>query len=235
MIKDFLLNRGKPSVPFEEIKNYIEFTHAPMAMGNGAISTWMRRFALNHVVFDTAWDCCLYRPLSGLVTIPEHDVGGWDGFNDIVKDEDYLATIRPNEVHLVEKLFYAQPQFVQIDDERTIFASGSPGTLRLFDFVRRPEAMSREDFERRLEDDGAWAAAQPQYRQAVAQRVHSLVGVGAPPIGAALEPFDAVVEAWVADGTLLATLVDEQKQRRAAFVDPERSISAMTRQHIIRG
>jgi hypothetical protein len=105
----------------------------------------------------------------------------------------------------------------------------------MFDFVRRPAGMSTPEFLRDLNEDGLWARSQQDYRAAISKRVHSLVGTGVPPINqdsdavaAVAEPFDAVIEVWISDTDALSRLVEEQRAKRAAFCDPDRSFSVLT-------
>lgn len=235
MIKDFLLIRAKPVVPQGMLKyrDYVEQVHVPRAMGNPAIAREMKRFTLNHLVDETPRGVCLLPAKAGLTTVVEHKVGGWEAMQRIMADPEYLAVVRPCEVHMSENLFDGEPQFVVVEDEREIFSCDAPGAARMLDFIQRPASITREEFQARLEEDGAWAAEDPRYRAAVGRRVHSIVGEGAPPFGAVGDPFDAVIEVWISDAGKLAELMDERSKRFVAFCDPDRSFTAMTQEHRI--
>ena len=235
MIKDFLIVRTLPAAPLEKLQHYLEHRHAPLALSVPIVSRQMQRYTMNHMSEERAAGCALYGPIAGLAAVVEHDVGGWDGLNSIMADAQYLAEVRPDEEHMVTNLMDGWPQLIVVDEEETIFSSDPPEGTRLFDFVRRPIGMPREDFVLGLKDDAAWATAQPDYRTSVGKRVHSLVVAGSAPMGVDGEAFDAVIETWIVDPEQLANLVDQQKARRAAFCDPIRSFTAVTRERRIRG
>jgi hypothetical protein len=98
----------------------------------------------------------------------------------------------------------------------------------MFDFIRKPGAMSREDFQARLKEDGAWAVGHPRYRAGVGKRVDSIIGKDLAPFGEIADLFDAIIEVWVADTLQLESLMEEQARRRAVFTDRDRSFTAMT-------
>lgn len=235
MLKDFLLVHGAPTVPPCDVQHYLQFTHAPFALTIPTTARLMTRYTMSHIVGEALANCGLYPPLAGLTTVVEHELGGYDGIASIMADEDYVAKIVPDEHYMVEKLMDGPPQFIVVDEEVGIFESDAPGSLRMFDFVRRPTELAREDFLSQLDEDGAWARSRSDYRSAVSQRVHSIVGTGATFFGVDAEPFDAVIETWVADADALAQLSHDQKERRDMFCDPDRSFSAMTEEYRIRG
>lgn len=231
MIKDFLLTRSAPTVSPERLQQYLEYNHAPLALSLPLLQRETKRYTMNHVRPEAG----LYPALDRLATIVEHRFG--EGISGLHSDERYIADIRPDEMFMVEELMDGPPQFLPIDEEWPIFKSGTASTVRMLDFLRRPAGMPREDFDRKLAEDGAWAAADPLYRAAVERRVHSLVGSGSgvADFGADKEAIDAVVETWIVDPSALAALGDEQRVRRASFCDAGRSFSAVTEERWLRG
>lgn len=240
MIKDFLLVHAGPTVPSEDVRDYLQFRHAPLALSVPVVAREMKLYTMNHVVDHAAPRCYLYRPVAELTTIVEHMFGGWEGMARISADPQYCALVRPDEAYMIGHLMAGAPQFVAIDRERPIFSSSLPTCARVFDFVRRPASISREAFLDGLDKDAVWAAENPHYRAAVAKRVDSLAGSGwvadkseATSYGTEAENFDAVVEVWIADFARFGELINEQRERRAAFCDPERSFTAITEEHRI--
>lgn len=230
-----MLIRASTSAPPETTRHYLEFRHAPLALSVPIISNKMHLYSMNHAVEEPAGDCCLYPPIPGIVTVVEHGLGGWESLNEIMADAEYQSRIRPDEEHMVKNIMDGWPQFIVIDEQQEIFDTKASSRTRMFDFVRRPTGMERQQFIARLEEDGVWASENPPYRQAVARRVHSVGGIGSAPTGQEGEAFDAVIEVWVADAARLAQLVAEQLVRRAAFCDPGRSFTTLTRESRIRG
>lgn len=235
MIKDFLLTRSAPTVSPERLQQYLEYNHAPLALSLPLLQRETKRYTMNHVSGGKIEGLNLYPALDRLATIVEHRFG--EGIAGLHSDERYISDIRPDEMFMVEELMDGPPQFLPIDAEWPIFKAGIASTVRVLDFLRRPADMPREDFDRKLADDGAWAAADPRYRAAVERRVHSLVGSGSgvADFGADKEAIDAVVETWITDPSALAALGDEQRARRASFCDADRSFSAVTEERWLRG
>ena len=233
MIKDFLLIHPKVSraPAVLHYRDYVKQVHVPRAMSNPAIAREMRTFNLNYLVYGKPCDLCLFPPRDGLDTVVEHKLGGWEAMQRVMTDPEYLAVVRPCEEYMNANVFESLPQFVVIEDEREVFSCDTPGTARMFDFVRRANTLTHDEFLARLEEDGVWAAADPDYRAAVCKRVHSEVGQGDPPFGAAGDPFDAVIEVWIDDAAKFGALSTERKERLGAICDPDRSFSAMTEQH----
>ena len=235
MIKDFLLARAAPGLSCETLQHYLQFTHAPLALANPALAREVERYTMNHASEDTTYPFQLYPSIPGLALVVEHMFGGWEGIARFSADEHYLATVRPDEEHMVRTLMDGAPQFVAVDEEHALFTAPTCGRLRMFDFVRRHPTMTREHFLEQLDTEGAWAATDPAYRAAVARRVHSIVGAGVAAFGGDAEPFDAVIEVWIADADRLAALTDVQRERRSAFCDPDRSFTAVTDEQWICG
>lgn len=232
MIKDFLLVREASTVPAGALRyrEYVQSVHAPRALSVPALAQQMKRFSLCHVIEAPALGCCIHPPMEGITTIVEHVVGGWAGMQRIMVDPQYLATVRPCERYMVETLMDGEPKFIVVDDEQTIFMANPCGQTRMFDFIRKPEEMSRAMFVSKLEEEGAWAIEEAGYRAGVSKRVHSIVGQGEAPFGENIDPFDAIVEVWITDASQLAALIDEQTDRRAAFCDDDRSFTLVTQE-----
>jgi hypothetical protein len=57
-------------------------------------------------------------------------------------DEDYITKIVPDEKYAAEHLLDGRPDFVMVEESKPIFASEPTGSAKIFDFVRRPAAMS---------------------------------------------------------------------------------------------
>ena len=240
MIKDFLMVRAAPMVPCAEVQHYLQFKHAPLALSVPVVAREMKLYTMNHVIDETASSYALYPPVPGLVSVVEHMFGGWEGMGRIEADGQYCSLIRPDEAYMIKHLMAGAPQFVAIDEERPVFTSSLPARARLFDFIRRPAAISRHAFLEGLDADAVWAANNVNYRSAVAKRTHSITGAGwigeksdATSYGTDSEGFDAVVEVWIADLSRFADLIGEQQERRALFCDPKRSFTAMTEEHRI--
>ena len=235
MFKDFLLVRNPPDKSPEVTQRYLEFNHAPLALSVPIISQKMQLYTMNHVADGVAEACRLYPPISRIATVVEHGLGGWKSLEQIVADQTYSTTIRADEEYMVNNIMDGWPQFVAITDEERIFTSASHSDLRMLDFVRRPSCVTREAFLTELKDDGAWAIANRRYRSGCAKRVHSLASAASAAFGVEGEPFDAVIEVWIAEIAEMQSLMDEQRQRRSTFCDAARSCTVVTREHRIRG
>jgi len=243
MFKDFLLVRHRPHVPKADLQHYLQYKHAPLALSLPLIAQAMLRYTMNQVEESLTEEVCLYPRMLDLTTIVEHKLG--PGVEHIGTDAEYLATVRPDEQYMMAELMDGAPQCVAVDIELPIFKSASPSNLRMFDLIRHPIGMPRAEFLDRLAEDGQWATQHAGYRAAVAARVHCIVGSGSDEgdrsqasvvdFGATDEPFDAVVETWVADLSTLTGLMEEQRARRAAFCDARRSFTAVTQEHWMRG
>lgn len=228
MVKDFLLTRSAPSVTPEALQRYLEHKHAPLALSLPVLVRETRRYTMNHVQSGVDERLCLYVPIANLATVVEHVfTAGIAGLHD---DEEYIARVRPDEMHMIEALMDGPPQFLPIEEELPIFTAERLSSTRMLDFVRMPSGMSKAEFVERLAADAEWASAHPGYRAAVGRRVHSIVGSGsgAADFGGRNEPFDAVIESWIVDRDSLAAVMDEQRDGRALFCDPDRSFTAWT-------
>lgn len=224
MFKDLLLSRsGTPA----ELRKHMEDVHIPMGLSIPAVAREMQRYTLNHVEGSPV-AIAIHPPIDRLSTIVEHVCGGWEGLTRLGQDPDFQEKLLPDEQYMSTHLMDGQAEFVAIDEEQPIFTSGDVGTLRVFDLLRRSASVSREQFLRQLEAEGAWAKTDDRYRAAVGQRVHSIVGEGTASYGEAAEPFDAVVETWPADLHRLEDLVDELRSRRSAYCDPAGSFTVVT-------
>ena len=235
MLKDFLLVRAAPALSFKYLQDYLQFKHAPLALTVPTTTREMIRYTMNHIVEAAGRDCRVHAPMGGLASIVEHEIGGLEGITRITADPRYIADVHPDEEFMIENLMDGAPLFVAIDEEVIVLEASSPGSSRMFDFVRRPKRMSRGDFLARLEEDGIWARAQPSYRDGAAKRIHSLAGASSAPFGINAEPFDAVIEVWISKTAKLAGLMKEQRERRMAFCDSSRSFSVITEEQRIRG
>ena len=234
LIKDFLLVRSPAEISLEITQGYLELNHAPLALSVPLISQKMQLYTMNHVA-AVAGECCLYQPIQRMATVVEHGLGGWHSLEQIMADPQYVARIRPDEEYMVTHIMDGWPQFVAVTDVHPVFSSDARTELRMFDFVRRPVGLAREEFLSGLAADASWAATNRHYRSGIAKRVHSVAMAASAPIGLEGEAFDAVIEVWIADAAELASLMDEQRQRRSAFCDAIRSCTVMTRERRIRG
>ena len=240
MLKDFLLVRAAPTVSLDQVCHYLEFKHAPLALSVPVVSQQMRRYTFNLVKDEPGSDVALHKSQPRLAAVVEHMLGGWEGLARISADPQYLAKVRPDEAYMIANLMAAAPQFIVIDEERPVFTSSTETHVRVFDFLRRPVGMAREEFLQALDADAKWSVKNSGYRSVVARRTHSISGASwvapkeeAVSYGTDNETFDAVVEAWVT-GVYPAELLQEQRQRRAQFCDSNRSYTAVTEEHCIR-
>lgn len=236
MLKDFLLVRAAPGKSIEEVQHYLQHRHAPLALTVANSARLMRRYTMNHIFPGATGASGGFAPHPGFATVVEHELGGFQGIASIMADADYIARVIPDEQFMIETLMDGEPQFVIVDDERIIWESSLPGPVRLFDFLSRPAGMARVDFLDHLEDAGRRAASQAEFRSLVDKRVHSIVGTGPDAFGAGGdEPFDAVVEMWLADSAGLNEFALRKESSRPAFCDPRRSFRLMTRENRIVG
>jgi hypothetical protein len=237
MVKDFLLARAAASRSPIEVQLYMQFKHAPLVLSTPIGRRLLNLYTMNHVIGGPDQTCSLYPAFPGVISVVEQGlIGGDAAVQALLVDDDYLTKIVPDEKYIHENMLGERPDFVMVEESRIIFVSEPTGSTRMFDFVRRPAGMSAPTFLSKLEDDGLWAQANPEYRSAVSKRVHSLVGTGLAPVhqdseavAAVMEPFDAVIELSISDTDALSRLVEEQRARRASFCDPGRSFSVLTR------
>jgi hypothetical protein len=242
MFKDFLLVKASPQVARDKVQSYLQFNHAPLALSTQAVGSSMQRYTMSHLVDEPSDLICLYPTPPDLVTVVEHKLlGGAEKVHMIMADEEYIEKVVPDEKHMIENLMAGMPQFVAVESEQTIFGQRQQSSKRLFEFLRRLPGVSREDFLARLQEEGDWASADRQYNSAVELRVHSFVGSGPLPVGATEdapvateEPFDAVVESWVTQPDILASLSDTITTRRTRYCDTDRSLAALTNENVIR-
>lgn len=232
MIKNFLLIRARDEVPVGMMpyRQHLEEVHVPVALANPAIAREMKRWTMNDVLAGTGTGCELYPTIPGVDAVVEHMVGGNEGIQRVVTDQHYLDTVRPDERLMVDNLMDSDAQFIPVEQEYIVFSSINPPSLRMFDFVCKPDGMTRETFAEKLWEDADWAFGHSDYRQAVRKRVHSIVGGGDIPYADRNESFDGVIEMWIADAAKLSGLLDEQRRRRAAFCDTGRSFTMTTRE-----
>lgn len=242
MLKDFLLVKAAPSVTKDQVRKYLQFSHAPLALSTAEIGRSMQRYTMNHLV-DAPNNVCLYSAPDNLTTVVEHSlVGGADKVSTIMADPEYVEKVVPDEKHMIENLMDGMPQFIAVEGEETVFGGKPESSMRMFEFLRCADGVLRDDFFRMLKEEGAWASENPRYSKAVEKRVHSTTGSGPLPVGAksdaplaTYEPFDAVVEVWISDPEELSGLLAEISNIRARYCDPDRSVSALTEENKLRG
>lgn len=235
VIKDFLLVQAHAALSYREVQQYLEHSHAPLALATPALAREAQRYTMNHLSEGEASPFQIFPNLPRLAVVVEHMFGGWEGIARFSADNDYIAKVRPDEKYMVERLMEGAPQFVAVDAEKPVFSGGDPTNLRMFDFIRRSPGLSREQFLAELDREGAWATADEEYRKAVVRRVHSIAGDGTASFGSDAEPFDAVIENWVTDCDRLAQLSALLRKRRESFCDAKRSFSAVTKESWISG
>lgn len=242
MLKDFLLVRNSPSVKKQELQQYLQFNHAPLALSTVEIGRSMQRYTMNHLVDDDVHEICLYDTPGNLTTIVEHLLaGGAEKVQTLMADAEYIEKVVPDEQHMIQNLMEGMPQFVAVDKEEQIFDKNGKSSMRMFEFIRRSSDVSQEQFLHMLHKEGEWAGQEELYSLAVEKRVHSIVGSGPLPVGAKeenpsrdFEPFDAVIEVWINNPESLSRLSSEILRIREQYCDNDRSISAVTNENKIR-
>jgi hypothetical protein len=122
---------------------YLNHTHAPLVLGVPEFLKYLRRYVQNHTLLDEDGVTAPtgYRRATECDSVIELWFDSRKSLADAMNEPRYLELVRPDEARFndLAKLI------VLMTDEKVIF-EGPGGTLKAFDFVKRKDGISRQEF-----------------------------------------------------------------------------------------
>jgi len=220
--------------PREKAERYLIEHHFPLALGFPFMTEPMAGLSLACVLRpeEYANATCAYQRESGAMIFVEHDYKYATGLQDILKNEQYLKLVRPDEEYMAHE-FSAGPPSSYFLQETIDFTSSNPGPHRVFDFLKKHDGVSDEAFLQALMQGGQKLSDDPAIRKSIRRLVHNLVQKNAESLFfKAGVDFDAVIEYWVDDFAHLDSIVAKLRAPHADFVNAGACRTFLTREYV---
>jgi hypothetical protein len=232
VVKELLISSIKD--PREKAERYLIEHHFPLALGLPATRDPMLGLSLACVLRpeDYANASCAYQRESGPMILVEHDFKYASGFAGILKDEQYLKIVRPDEEYMAHE-FSAGPPTSYYLQETIDFTSSDPGPHRVFDFLKKHDGVSDDAFSQALIQGGQKLSDDPAIRKSIRKRVRNIVQKNvASEFSKTGVDFDAVIEYWVDDFAHLDSIVAKLRAPHADFVNAGACRTFLTRDYV---
>jgi hypothetical protein len=220
--------------PRERIERYLIEHHFPLALGFSFMTEPMAGLSLASVLRpeDYANATCAYQRESGAMAFVEHDYKYATGLQAILKNEQYLKLVRPDEEYMAREFADGPPSsyFLQ---ETIDFTSSDPGPHRVFDFLKKRDGVGDEAFSQALTRGGQKLSDDAAIRKSIRRLVHNIVQKNVESLFFKVAVnFDAVIEYWVDDFAHLDSIVAKLRAPHADFVDAGACRTFLTREYV---
>ncbi|SOE06282.1 EthD domain-containing protein [Variovorax sp. YR752] len=211
--------------------DYIIGSHAPLVMRTPGFEDVFERYTMNAAVDvrEGESSALLYGAAPDLLMVVEH-VFDQVKLAAAVESPEYLAKVRPDEEYIGRVLLQHLPAAYDAVEQVIFAAAAEPGSLRVFDFLRRRSDLTEAAFEAALADEADRLAADRDYRSVVLKRVHNRIGDVSSLFAPTARDVDAIVETWVTGFDALAALQSRLRQSAYSFVDSGASFSVLARE-----
>lgn len=224
MLKVMLCSRRHPSMTRSQFFRYLKETHAPLVLGVPEFLKYLRRYVQNHTLLeeDGVTAPTPYRRVTERDSVIEFWFDSSKSLADAMKEPRYLELVRPDEA----KFNDLAKLIVLMTEEKVIF-DGPTSCLKAFDFIKRQDGISRDEFLEKWARHGSRLAADAQYRSFVAKRTHNLALANDADAFAPAAAYDGVAELWVNSFEVLDRSVETCFHNEEDFIDAAASFSVL--------
>ncbi|ABQ71665.1 hypothetical protein Swit_5052 (plasmid) [Rhizorhabdus wittichii RW1] len=216
MLKAMIASCRRPTLSRPEFFHYMANVHAPMATSLPAIAANILHATQNRTMLpeDNVDIATLYRHDKTRDSVVELCFDNLTRMMNIMEDEGYLSTIRPDEENFND---LTRALLVFLDEEEQFSSTSEELTHKTFDYVRRRRDMTPEEFQVQWADYGRSLASNDAYRALAKKRIHNIPTEGHPTAIMPPQDFDGVAATFFdsfadADALVRQGLADGEKK-----------------------
>ncbi|WP_135288467.1 EthD domain-containing protein [Pseudomonas kairouanensis] len=199
-LKVILSSTKHPSMSRAQFFNHLSNVHAPLVQSIPGINQYVRKYVQNHTRLkeDLAPINTVYPHLETRDSVIELWFDSNEMFLNLMSAPSYAEIVRPDEARFndLSKLIILAAHEENKYYNISIAATNEPAKIKTFDFVKRKEGISPEEFLIGLKNYEKALIASRAYEENVTAHVwNSALPTASNPFGTASD-YDGVIETW---------------------------------------
>nr|WP_241015618.1 EthD domain-containing protein [Pseudomonas frederiksbergensis] len=180
--------------------NHLSNVHAPLVQSIPGIKQYVRKYVQNHTRLkeDLAPNNTVYPHLETRDSVIELWFDSNEMFWNLMSAPSYADVVRPDEARFndLSKLIILATHEGHKHLNALIAVTNEPAKVKTFDFVKRKQGISPEEFSSGLQNyEKALVASQAYEKNVTAHVWNGALPTGSNPFGVASD-YDGVVETW---------------------------------------
>lgn len=199
-LKVILSSTKHPSMSRAQFFNHLSNVHAPLVQSIPGIKQYVRKYVQNHTRLkeDHAPNNTVYPHLETRDSVIELWFDSNEMFWNLMSAPSYADLVRPDEARFndLSKLIILATHEGQKHLNALIAITNEPAKVKTFDFVKRKQGITPEEFSAGLYNyEKALVASQAYEKNVTAHVWNVALPTGSNPFGVASD-YDGVVETW---------------------------------------